>query len=361
MVMYRIAVIPGDGVGVEVVTEGIKVLEASSKVLGNFSLKFVSFGWGSEFYLKNGRMMPRSALEILRGFDAIYLGAIGDPRIPDFITLEALLSIRRGFDQYICLRPAYLFPGVPSPLAGKGSGDIDMLVIRENTEGEYTDVGGRLSRGAEDEVAVQTGVFTRKGIDRVLRYAFEASKTRNKKKKVTSITKSNALRYSMVMWDQVFQEVAREYPDIDANSLLVDTACMNMVRKPEAFDVVVASNLFGDILTDLSAAIAGGIGLAPSANLNPERRFPSMFEPVHGSAPDIAGKGIVNPIAAILTAGMMLEFLGEGKAAALVRQAVEEVLVEGKVKTPDLGGDARTSQVGDAVVQKLTELRKGLV
>lgn len=360
MVRYRIAVIPGDGVGVEVVTEGIKVLEASSKALGNFSFKFVSFGWGSEFYLKNGRMMARNALEILRGFDAIYLGAMGDPRIPDFITLEVLLSIRRGFDQYICLRPAYLYPGVSSPIAGKGSGDIDMLVIRENTEGEYADVGGRLYKGTEDEVAVQTGVFTRKGIDRVLRYAFEASRTRNKKKKVTSVTKSNALRYSMVMWDEIFQAVAKENPDIEANSLLVDTACMNMVRKPEAFDVVVASNLFGDILTDLSATIAGGIGLAPSANLNPERRFPSMFEPVHGSAPDIAGKGIVNPIAAILTAGMMLEFLGEGKAAALVRRAVEEVLVEGKVKTPDLGGDARTSQVGDAVVQKLAELGKGL-
>ncbi|MBI5167365.1 MAG: tartrate dehydrogenase [candidate division NC10 bacterium] len=356
MSRYRIAVIPGDGVGVEVVAEGIKVLEATAKVVEGLGFKFTSFGWGSEFYLRHGQMMPSDALDVLRDFDAIYLGAMGDPRIPDHITLEALLSIRRGFDQYICLRPAYLYPGVPTPLAGKKPGAIDMVVIRENTEGEYADVGGRIYRGTEAEVAVQAGVFTRRGTERVIRYAFELARSLNKKKRVTSVTKSNAMRHSMVMWDWVFRAVAQEYPDIESGSLLVDAACMNFVRKPETFDVVVASNLFGDILTDLSAAIVGSMGLAPSANLNPERRFPSMFEPVHGSAPDIAGKGIVNPLAAILTAGMMLEFLGEARAAASVKQAVEKVLVEAEVRTPDLGGSSKTSQVGEAVVSKVAEL-----
>jgi tartrate dehydrogenase/decarboxylase/D-malate dehydrogenase len=352
MPSFKIAVIPGDGVGVEVVAEGRKVLEAMAKRERGLRFRFTTLGWGSAYYKKHGRMMPADGLETLRRFDAIYLGAVGDPGVPDHVTLHGLLlPIRRGFDQYANVRPAVLYPGVPTPLRDKIPGSIDMLVVRENTEGEYADAGGRLSRGFEDEVAVQTNVFTRRGTERIIRFAFEQA--RRRRKHLTSITKSNAMAHSMVFWDEIFREVAREYPDVQTSSLLVDAACMNFVRRPEAFDVVVASNLFGDILTDLSAALVGGLGLAPAANLNPTRKFPSMFEPVHGSAPDIAGKGIVNPIAAILTGGMMLDFLGAKRAATRIRRAVSTVLAEGKVRTPDLGGRSRTTEVTAAIVAAL--------
>ncbi|MBI3989318.1 MAG: tartrate dehydrogenase [candidate division NC10 bacterium] len=353
MIVYKLAVVPGDGIGGEVVAEGVKVLEAISSFQGGFTFHFTSFEWGTDYYFKHGRMMPEDALETLKAFDAISLGAVGDPRLPDHVTLHGLLlPIRRAFDQYINLRPAYLFPGVESPLRDKKPGEIDMMVVRENTEGEYADVGGRVYQGFPSEVAVQAAVYTRQGVERVVRYAFQLA--RRRKRKLCSITKSNAQRFGPVLWDQVVKEVAKEYPEVEVTSLLIDAACMKFVLQPEAFDVVVASNLFGDILTDLSAAVVGGLGLAPAANLNPTRAFPSMFEPVHGSAPDIAGKGIANPLAAILTAGMMLEFLGEPAAAQRVHRAVERTLAEGKVRTPDMGGRSVTAEVGDEVVRDLT-------
>jgi tartrate dehydrogenase/decarboxylase/D-malate dehydrogenase len=352
MPTFKIAVIPGDGVGIEVVAEGQRVLEAAARREKNLQLKFTAFDWGSAYYKTHDRMMPADALDMLRKFDAIYLGAIGDPSIPDHITLHGLLfPIRREFDQYVNVRPAYLYAGAPTPLADKAPGSIDMLVIRENTEGEYADAGGRIYRGFPDEVAVQTNIFTRHGTERIIRYAFDQARSR--RKHLTSITKSNALAHSMVFWDDVFRKVARDYPEVRTNSMLVDAACMNFVRRPEAFDVVVASNLFGDILTDLSAAVVGGMGLAPAANLNPTRKFPSMFEPVHGSAPDIAGKGVVNPIAAILTGGMMLDFLGAKRAAARIQKAVATVLAEGAVRTPDLGGRSKTKEMTAAILGHL--------
>jgi tartrate dehydrogenase/decarboxylase/D-malate dehydrogenase len=352
MPTFKIAVIPGDGVGIEVVAEGQRVLEAATRREKNLQLKFTAFDWGSAYYKTHDRMMPADALDTLRKFDAIYLGAIGDPSIPDHITLHGLLfPIRREFDQYVNVRPAYLYAGAPTPLANKAPGSIDMLVIRENTEGEYADAGGRIYRGFPDEVAVQTNIFTRHGTERIIRFAFGQAHSR--RKQLTSITKSNALAHSMVFWDDVFRQVARDYPGVKTNSMLVDAACMNFVRRPEAFDVVVASNLFGDILTDLSAAVVGGMGLAPAANLNPTRKFPSMFEPVHGSAPDIAGKGVVNPIAAILTGGMMLDFLGAKRAAARIQKAVATVLAEGTVRTPDLGGRSKTKEVTAAILEHL--------
>jgi tartrate dehydrogenase/decarboxylase/D-malate dehydrogenase len=352
MPTFKIAVIPGDGVGIEVVAEGRRVLEAVARREKTLQLKFTAFDWGSAYYRKRGRMMPADGLDTLQKFDAIYLGAVGDPTVPDHVTLHGLLlPIRRGFDQYANVRPALLLPGVPTPLRDKAPGSIDMLVVRENTEGEYADVGGRLARAFEDEVAIQANVFTRRGTERIIRFAFERAGSR--RKHLTSITKSNAMAHSMVFWDDVLRAVARDYPGVKSSSMLVDAACMNLVRRPEAFDVVVASNLFGDILTDLSAAIVGGMGLAPAANLNPTRRFPSMFEPVHGSAPDIAGKGVVNPIAAILTGGMMLEFLGAKRAAARIQKAVATVLAEGTVRTPDLGGRSKTTEVTEAILGHL--------
>jgi tartrate dehydrogenase/decarboxylase/D-malate dehydrogenase len=299
-------------------------------------------------------MMPASALELLRSFDAILLGAVGHPDIPDYVTLGGLLlPIRRGFDLYANVRPAALFPGVESPLAGRGSGSIDMVVVRENTEGEYSPVGGFLYHHQPEEIAVQTAVFTRRGCERIIRHAFELARRRNAKRRVTSITKSNAQAYGMVLWDRVFDAVAREFPDLETESLLVDAAAMNFVRRPETFDVVVASNLFGDILSDLSAVITGSIGLAASANLDPQRRGPSMFEPVHGSAPDIAGRGIANPLGAILSAAMMLDDLGQEQAARAVEGSVRKVLAAGLVRTPDLGGSSGTDEVAAAVVAAL--------
>jgi tartrate dehydrogenase/decarboxylase/D-malate dehydrogenase len=297
-------------------------------------------------------MMPADGWDVLRQHEAVFLGAIGSPDVPDAITLHGLLlPMRRKFDQYVNMRPAYLFEGVQSPLRDKAPGSIDMMVYRENTEGEYAPIGGRLYDGFPGEMAIQNAVFTRRGCERIIRAAFAGA--RKRRKKVTSITKSNAQPFGMVLWDEVFRAVAADYADVESGSLLVDAAAMDFVRKPEAFDVVVASNLFGDILTDLSAAVTGSIGLAASANINPERTFPSMFEPVHGSAPDIAGKGIANPLAAILSGGMLLEFLGLSAGAAAVKAAVAAVLKAGKVKTPDLGGTAKTTAMADAVLAAL--------
>jgi tartrate dehydrogenase/decarboxylase/D-malate dehydrogenase len=339
-----IAVIPGDGVGQEVIPEVLRVLDR----VGPFEYRH--FDWGGEYFLHHGHMMPADGLDQLAQTDAILLGAIGHPDIPDHITLNGLLlPIRRTFDQYANVRPAILYPGVDGPLAG--AKQIDMVVVRENTEGEYAQVGGFLYHHQPDEVAIQSAVFTRRGIDRVVRHAFQLAVKRNGKRKVTSITKSNAQGFGMVLWDRVFASVAGEFPDIETESLLVDAAAMNFVRRPETFDVVVGSNLFGDILSDLSAIITGSIGLAPSANLDPTRRHPSMFEPVHGSAPDIAGRGIVNPMAAILSAAMMLDHLGlDGRN---VERAVAAVLAEGKIRTADLGGMSSTREVADAVLDRL--------
>ncbi len=347
---HNIAVIRGDGIGPEVIEEGVKALAAAQQRFG-FELAYEEFPWGSDYYFEHGRMMDADGLDQLAKFDAVFFGAVGHPDIQDHVTLNGLLlPMRRGFDQYVCQRPSILYPGVVSPLRGREAGDIDMVVIRENTEGEYANIGGFQYRGFPDEVAVQTSVFTRRGIERVVRYSFELARSRNKQRRVASITKSNAQGYGMVLWDQVFDQVAAEYPDIETESLLVDAACMNFIRRPDTFDVVVASNLFGDILTDIGAMITGSMGLAPSGNINPERRFPSVFEPVHGSAPDIAGKGIANPIATVFSAAMMLRHLGETEAADAVDAAAERVLRDGETLPGDLGGSASTSAVGDAVV-----------
>jgi tartrate dehydrogenase/decarboxylase/D-malate dehydrogenase len=355
MKTYRIAVIAGDGIGQEVIPAGIQVLEAAGARFG-FQFEWTHFPWGSDYYFEHGTMMAADALDQLRPQDAIYLGAVGDPRLQDNVTLNGLLlPIRRTFDQYACVRPAVLYKGARSPLAGKRAGAIDFIVVRENTEGEYAQIGGNLYTGSAEEVAIQTAVFTRHGTERVIRFAFELARKRNKKRLLTSVTKSNAQGYSMAFWDRVFAEVSRDYPDIRTESLLVDAACMDLVRRPESFDVMVASNLFGDILTDLSAIITGSLGLAPSANLNPEKKYPSMFEPVHGSAPDIAGHGLANPLATILAGAMMLEHLGEAEAARKVEASVAKVLAAGATLTPDLGGTAKTDEVGTAVSANLED------
>ncbi len=354
MTEFSIAVIAGDGVGQEVVPEAMRVLDHIAPRAGA-TFRYLSFDWGAEYYLRHGRMMPADGLELLRPCDAILLGAVGHPDIPDHITLNGLLlPIRRGFDQYANVRPAILYSGVQCPLAGRAGGSIDMVVVRENTEGEYAQVGGFLYHNQPEEVAIQTAVFTRRGIERVVRHAFELAQRRGGKRRVASITKSNAQGFGMVLWDRAFAKVAAEFPDIETESLLVDAAAMNFVRRPESFDVVVGSNLFGDILSDLSAIITGSIGLAPSANLDPSRRYPSMFEPVHGSAPDIAGRGVVNPLAAILSASMMLDHLGLAEAGRSVERAVAAVLAEGKTRTPDLGGSSSTREVTDAVLARLS-------
>jgi tartrate dehydrogenase/decarboxylase/D-malate dehydrogenase len=351
MAAFRIAVIGGDGIGPEVIEQALRVAEVAVRRDGA-AIEWNRLPWSTTYYQQTGRMLPEDGWEVLRRHDAILLGAIGSPAVPDRITVhELLLPMRRKFDQYLNLRPAYLFDGVPSPLRDRVPGSIDMLVFRENTEGEYSPIGGRQFQGTPHEIAVQTAIFTRRGCERVMRAAFQGARAR--RKKVTSITKSNALVYGMVLWDECFQTVAKEYPDVEAHSLLVDAAAMDFVRRPEIFDVVVASNLFGDILTDLSAIITGSVGLAASGNINPERTAPSMFEPVHGSAPDIAGKGIANPLAAILSAGMLLDHLGLTKGAAAVRRAVAAVLKAGKPRTPDLGGSAHTNDVTDAVLAAL--------
>ncbi len=348
-----IAVIPGDGIGQEVIPPALDVLEAVGS-LHALSFEWRHFDWGADYYFKHGVMMPPNALELLAPFDAILLGAVGHVDIPDNVTLNGLLlPIRRGFDQYANVRPAVLFEGVDSPLAGQTPGAIDMIVVRENTEGEYAQIGGFLYHHQPEEVAVQTSVFTRRGCERVIRHAFELARQRNRKKRVTSITKSNAQGYSMVLWDRAFHAVAQEFPEISTETLLVDAAAMNFVRRPSSFDVVVGSNLFGDILSDLSAIVTGSIGLAASANLDPARRFPSMFEPVHGTAPDIYGKGVANPLAAMFSAAMMVDHLQAPIAAQAIEKAIRGVLAEKQVRTADLGGSSTTAQVRDAVISKL--------
>ena len=348
MKTHRVAVIAGDGIGPEVIAEGVKALNAAADRDGTFRFEFTRFPWGCEYYLKSGRMMPADALETLKGFDAIFLGAVGHPSVPDHISLrDLLLVIRQGFDQYVNVRPVKLLRGAPCPLKGVRREDVDMVFVRENSEGEYSGQGEWRNEGTPEETAVQYGVFSRRGCERIMRYAYEMA--RREGRTLTSISKGNALNYSMVFWDKVFGEVGKEYPDVETRSLLVDAAAMFMVKDPKRFQIVVASNLFGDILTDLGAAISGGMGLATGANINPERRFPSMFEPIHGSAPDIAGKGVANPLATVWSASQMLEFLGHGDAAGWLVAAIEKVLSDGATLTPDLGGAARTPDVGDAI------------
>lgn len=350
MTTYNISVIPGDGIGAEVIAEGVRVLEQAAAA-HDIDLRFDHQAWGTDHYFEHGSMMPEGALELLQDQDAIYLGAVGDPRLQDNVTLNGLiLPIRRTFQQFANVRPVYLYDGVASPLAGKKPGDIDCVVVRENTEGEYSQVGGRVHQLSEAEVAIQTSVFSFRGTERIIRYAFDLAVQRDKKQKVTSITKSNAMGYGMTLWDEVFEKVAREYPSVETESLLVDAACMDLIRRPEDFDVIVASNLFGDILSEITAAITGSLGLAASANLDPTRNHPSMFESVHGSAPDIAGKGLANPTATILAGHMMLEFLNEKEAADAVYRSVVTYLKESPNKTADLGGTATCPEVGDEIL-----------
>jgi len=347
-VRYRVAVIPGDGIGREVIPAGLSVLEWVAERFG-FSLETEAFPWGCEHYLRTGRMMDADGLQVLAGFDAIYLGAVGSPEVPDHVSIwELILPIRQRFDQYVNLRPMRLLPGVPCPLAGRRPADVDMVCVRENSEGEYSGVGRRLQQGTELESAEETAVFTRRGIERIARYAFALAASRPRRL-LASATKSNALRYSMVLWDEVVETVAPDYPTVSMRKYHVDALAARMVSHPETLDVVVASNLFGDILTDLGAAISGSLGLAPGANINPERRFPSMFEPIHGSAPDIAGRGIANPIGAIWAGALMLDHLGQPGAHAAVVAAIERVLAEGTCRTPDLGGGATTEELALAV------------
>ncbi len=347
---YRIAVIAGDGIGPEVVPEGIRVLDAAARRFG-FRLEWRPFPWGCAHYRATGRMMPADALATLSGFDAVFLGAVGDPGVPDHVSLWGLLiPIRRGFRQYVNLRPVRLLGAVASPLAGRGKADIDFVVVRENTEGEYSEIGGRLYAGTDDEMAMQTSVFTRRGTDRVVRYAFELARLRPKRH-LTSATKSNGIVHTMPFWDERVAAIAADYPDVRVDKFHIDILAAHFVRHPDWFDVVVGSNLFGDILSDLGPAVAGSIAIAPSANLNPEREFPSMFEPVHGSAPDIAGKGIANPVGQIWAGAMMLEHLGETAAAAAVVAAADKALARPEWLTPDLGGTAGTAVLGGAIAE----------
>jgi len=351
MRQLRIAVIPGDGIGKEVIPEGIRVLEAVGARHG-VSFRWDEFPWGCQYYLSYGRMMPEDALQQIRGHDAIYLGAVGFPGVPDHVSLWGLLiPIRRGFRQYANVRPVRLMRGVPCPLVGRQPGDIDFVVVRENTEGEYSSIGGRLYEGTEDELVVQETVFTRRGVDRILKYAFELAASRPGKH-LTSATKSNGIAITMPYWDERFRAMAERYPEIRTDQYHIDILTAHFVRNPQWFDVVVGSNLFGDILSDLGPGCTGTIAVAPSANLNPEREFPSMFEPVHGSAPDIYGKGVANPVGAIWAGAMMLEHLGLPEAAATVLGAVERVLASG-VLTPDMGGKATTSELGKAIASEL--------
>ncbi len=354
MITHRIAVIGGDGIGPEVIKEGVKLLKRVAELDKGFAFEFVSFPWGCDYYKKNGKMMPENGLEILSEFDAILLGAVGAPDVPDHISLwELLLAIRKGFDQYVNLRPVKLLEGAPCPLKEVTPQEVDMIFVRENSEGEYAGSGSWLYKGKPNEVVIQDGVFSRAGCERIIRYAYKLAK--EKKKSLTSISKANALNYSMVFWDQIFREVGKEFPEVKTHSYLVDAASMFMIKDPARFEVVVTSNLFGDILTDLGAAIAGGMGLAAGANLNPERKFPSMFEPIHGSAPDIAGKGLANPLATVWSASQLLDFFGHEEWGKKVLDCIQRALVEKKVLTPDLGGSATTSQVGDEILRLLEE------
>ena len=350
--MRKIAVIPGDGIGIEVIKGAIQVLKKSEEIIFDKSLfDFSFFDWGTDYYLKNNMMMPENALDTLSKFDSILLGAVGHPKVPDHITLNGLLlPIRRRFDQYVSVRPCYLWKNTESVL--KNVSNLDFVIIRENSEGEYANIGGFLHTSNEFGTSVQTSVFTRMGCMRIIEYAFEHAINRNNKLKVTSVTKSNAQAFGMVMWDNCFKEVSEKYPNIETESLLVDAACMDLVRRPKDFDVIVASNLFGDILSDLGAGITGGMGTAPSSNINPVKDFPSMFEPVHGSAPDITGKGIANPLAAILSGSMMATYLGYPKIEYIIREAVQKTIND-NIITKDMGGNNSTDEVINNVESNL--------
>jgi len=353
MKTHRIAVIAGDGIGKEVVPAGIEILNLAAEQ-GGFKCEFTPIPWGCDYYLQTGRMMDPDGVDQLLKFDAIYLGAIGDPRVADHISArELILPLRQKLGQWVNLRPMRLMPGISSPLANRGAAEIDMICVRENSEGEYCGMGGRLHGGTPFELAEQTGVFTRNGIERIARYAFKLAESRPRKM-LASATKSNALQHAMVLWDEVVAGVAKEFPKVELKKYHVDALCARMVTHPQTLDVIVASNLFGDILTDIGSAISGSLGVAPGGNINPDRTTPSMFEPIHGSAPDIAGKGIANPIAAIWAGAMMLDHLGERTAHDRILASIESVLSQGQVKTPDLGGRATTAEMTKAVTSAMT-------
>jgi tartrate dehydrogenase/decarboxylase/D-malate dehydrogenase len=350
---YRIAAIPGDGIGQEVIAAGLQVLDVCARRDGGFQFDVTSFDWGSDYYKRNGVMMPADGLAKLRSFDAIYFGAVGAPDVPDHVTLWGLrLAICQPFDQYANVRPTRILPGIESPLRGVTAADLDWVIVRENSEGEYAGQGGRSHRGLPEEVATDVSVFTRAGVARIMRFAFALARSRPRRL-LTVVTKSNAQRHGMVMWDEIAAEVAPEFPDVTWDKMLVDAMTMRMVLRPRTLDTIVATNLHADILSDLAAALAGSLGIAPTANLNPERTFPSMFEPIHGSAFDIAGGGIANPVATFWSGSMMLEHLGEGVAAARLMRAIERVTADRALHTPDLGGTATTAQVTEAMFKAL--------
>ena len=349
---YSVAAIPGDGIGPEVIAAGLEVLRALEQKVGGFRLRVESFPWGSAYYKKHGLMMPEDGLAELRRFDAIYFGAVGATDVPDHVTLWGLrLAICQGFDQYVNLRPTRILRGLSSPLRDCKPHDLDWVIVRENTEGEYAGQGGRAHRGLPEEVATETAIFTRRGVTRIMRYAFQLAQSRARKL-LTVVTKSNAQRYGMVLWDEIAAEVAQEFPDVIWDKMLVDAMTTRMVGRPASLDTIVATNLHADILSDLAAALAGSLGIAPTANIDPDRRFPSMFEPIHGSAFDIVGKGIANPIGALWTAALMLEHLGEREAAGELMRPLEKVTESG-VRTPDLGGKATTREVTKAVCEAI--------
>lgn len=347
---YKIAAIPADGIGPEVISAGVEVLHALTRRVPQLKFDVETFDWGSDYYKKHGVMMPEEGLNTLKKFDAIYFGAVGAPDVPDHITLWGLrLPICQGFDQYANVRPTKILPGVTSPLRNRGPGDLDWVIVRENSEGEYSGNGGRAHRGLPEEVGTEVAIFTRVGVTRIMRYAFKLAQSRPRKL-LTVVTKSNAQRHGMVMWDEIAAEVALEFPDVQWDKMLVDAMTHRMTLHPQTLDTIVATNLHADILSDLAGALAGSLGVAPTANIDPERRFPSMFEPIHGSAFDITGKGIANPVATFWTAVQMLEHLGERDAAALIMEGIEYVCKKG-ILTPDVGGTASTADVTRAVVQ----------
>jgi tartrate dehydrogenase/decarboxylase/D-malate dehydrogenase len=350
---YRIAAIPGDGIGSEVIAAGTRVLELCAKRGSGFAFTFDHFDWGSDYYKKHGRMMPDEGLELIRRHDAIYFGAVGAPDVPDHVTLWGLrLAICQGFDQYANVRPTRVLPGITSPLRHVSGPELDWVIVRENSEGEYAGVGGRVHRGLPEEVATDVAMFTRAGVARIMRFAFALARSRPRKL-LTVVTKSNAQRHGMVMWDEIAADVAKEFPDVTWDKMLVDAMTMRMTLRPQTLDTIVATNLHADILSDLAAALAGSLGIAPTSNLNPERTFPSMFEPIHGSAFDIAGKGIANPIGTFWSGTLMLEHLGEADAARRLMRAIERVTADKRLHTPDLGGTATTEQVTAAVCEAL--------
>ena len=349
---YQIAAIPADGIGPEVIDAGVRVLQALAARDGGFAFDITTYDWGSDYYKAHGRMMPEDGLDRLKAHDAIFFGAVGAPDVPDHITLWGLrLPICQGFDQYANVRPTRILPGISAPLRDKGPGDLDWVIVRENSEGEYAGNGGRAHRGLPEEVATETAIFTRVGVTRIMRFAFRLAQARPRKL-LTVVTKSNAQRHGMVMWDEIAAEVAAEFPDVSWDKMLVDAMTVRMTLNPESLDTIVATNLHADILSDLAGALAGSLGVAPTANIDPERRYPSMFEPIHGSAFDITGKGIANPVATFWTACQMLDHLGEADASARLMKAVEEVCAAG-IMTPDVGGGATTAEVTDAVINAI--------